>query len=263
MTQFSRHFTPIFLLGLTLSFVPIFFHIILYILPVATHLPVSDVDTTTTTEWLGFTQQLKFTYIFYLALPFVCTLGWNLLVFDEIRSGFLITTVFYRSIRSYWLNRLSISFLSGFLIVTFPLLTDLLASFTFLPLLQPDWMINQLLALPKLTYFHMLFYTHPIYLILLYILMGGILGGLCAMLSAGAALFFTRRLVIISLPLAICLFFAILATLFPQLFFDPATIVIAFSPNYLPPIQYPLIVTLLTVWVIYISGIARIKKIVS
>ncbi len=93
--------------------------------------------------------------------------------------------------------------------------------------------------------------------------MGGILGGLCAMLSAGAALFFTRRLVIISLPLAICLFFAILATFFPQLFFDPTTIVIAFSPNYLPPIQYPLIATLLTVWVIYISGIARIKKIVS
>ncbi|WP_407889994.1 hypothetical protein [Levilactobacillus sp. N40-8-2] len=250
-------------LGIFLAIIPILLHIINVVIP---HFLFSDsttINTTTITEWLGFSQSLKYTYIFYLSLPFFCSLSLNQCVWEDVQSGFLNRIVFYSSIKKYWSTTMLFSFTGGFFTVTLPLLLDLIATYAFLPLLRPDWMINSLLPSPQLTYFHTLYYENPLLLILIYIIIGGMLGGICTMLSSLTALFCKHRVVIISFPLIVCLGLAILTILFPKIFFDPTTIAIAYSPDYLPPFIKIIIFAVILPIVLYLIGIERIRRLVN
>ncbi|MCH5465532.1 hypothetical protein [Levilactobacillus tujiorum] len=256
-----QRFERRFLLGGILALMPILWHIMIVVIPAAHNLNTTSVDTTAITEWIGFTQHLKYVYIYYLALPFVCSLGVNQTTVEDYRSGFIAHFVFHRSVSRYWASSQIMSFLSGFLIAAVPIAIDLLATFISLPALTPDWMINQLITLPKLTYFSTLYYEHPFLLIFIYIGMSGVLGGLAAMVSSTVGLFTKRSIVAISSPLIICLGMAFLTTLSPRYFFDPTTVTIAFSPDYLPPIERLVQVTIGVVVMVWLLGIWRIRKI--
>jgi len=252
-----------FYIGFFLALIPILLHIISVVIPHFLFSDSTNINTTTITEWLGFSQSLKYTYIFYLSLPFFCSLSLNQCIFEDVHSGFLNRIIFYSSIKKYWFSSMLISFIGGFFTVALPLLLDLSATYAFLPLLRPDWMINSLLPSLQLTYFHTLYYENPLILILIYILIGGILGGICTMLSSLAALFCKHRTVVISFPLIVCLSLAILTIQFPKIFFDPTTIAIAYSPDYLPPFIKVLILAIILPIVLYLIGIERIRRLVN
>ena len=248
------------LFGFILAMIPVILHITVVVIPASLNVD-GDINTTAITEWLGFSQHLKFVYVYYLILPFVCSLGVNQLVMADYQSGFINHIIFRRSIKSYWMANQLMSFLSGFLIAAIPVTLDLLATSTFLPTLTPDWMISRVVTLPRLTYFYELYYTQPLLLIFIYIFMSGVLGGLYASISVTASLFTRKTILAATLPFILCLILAFLATLNSEYFFDPTTVTIAYSPDYLPPLSRLVEVSLIVMTVVYLLGMWRIRKI--
>ncbi|KJW12468.1 hypothetical protein [Levilactobacillus spicheri] len=250
-------------LGITLATIPIVLHITLVVIPISQGLSTEEINHTAITEWIGFSQHLKYPYIFYLALPFTCCLGINQLVIEKINSVFIKYAIIKQGINRFWLKSIALAFLDGFLIATLPLLIDLWATWTFLPSITSDWINNTMVVLPRLTFFHTLFYSTPYLLIIIYILMAGCLGGICSMLSIFVGLFTNKRFISTTASTVLCLLCAILATTWPKSFFDPTTVIIAYSPDYLPPFNLLVLSFFFTILIIWKLGTWRLHNVAN
>ncbi|AUJ32912.1 MAG: hypothetical protein ABF483_02330 [Liquorilactobacillus nagelii] len=247
-----------FLLGLLI----IFLHIVFSVIPTREYLNINTVFLFTPyTKWITFDTNGTYSILFVLALPLFCSLGLNQLVYDDLKSGFWHYKLPHSSIVRYALETSFLSFLNGFVVCTALLSIDLGITFLLLPNIIPNFILNSNTAvLPDFTYFSKLYYTHPLYLFVFYIILSGFIAGLFSLFSGMLSFYIHKKFAVISTGFVVGFVISVLATVFFNQIYSPLLLIIGFSPVYNPPITLVVLmyfVILAIVEMIFVLGVRK------
>ncbi|MGM0126293.1 hypothetical protein IGI37_003722 [Enterococcus sp. AZ194] len=225
-------------LGLAVSLAIIFVHIVGDMIPKMGNLDGIHLNNIPATTWIGTDFSGSFSMMFYLLLPLFSVLGLNLIAYEDKKSGVTKQYAQKDSLYSYSIKLFIISFFSGFMIVCLPLLLDLLVSWSLFPNFPVDNILNINLSVrSSSTYFSEYFFKDAYTVILFYIILASVLGGLFACVSSAISLFTTRIYSSVIVPFLINIFLIVFSYVFHTTFFSPTQISIVLSPvAFLPPL---------------------------
>lgn len=204
-------------------------------------------------EWIIFDFRGPFTDIFLFSLPILCSLGASLVITEDLQSGFANHLVQF-SLKKYLINNLIVAFSSGVLTGVIPLLLDYIMAIWFFPNKVPNLVVNHG-ANAINTYGIKLFYKQPFLIILLYLTIVGVTGGIYSLISVLSGIMSRNRYIAMSFPFLLVTILTIGSDFLPNYIFSPTYIMVGNSPRSLPPLTGVITVYFLiiigTIWIIW------------
>ncbi|BDR55611.1 hypothetical protein [Xylocopilactobacillus apis] len=232
-----RFFHQRYQLGLLLGLIIIVIHICLGQIPDTEYLNGVRINHVAIFEWIGFDLNMVFPNFFYLVLPILCSLGPSLAITEDLKSGFASRMTQF-SFRRYLIGNLGISFLWGAFTVIIPLLIDCLTALWLFPNVTPNLIASYGLEIvPGLTYGAKLFYQQPFLLVLGYIILGGITGGIYALISVLSGIISRNLYLAASTPLILVTIVTLISNVFPKFIYSPTYIMMPSSQKSIPPLN--------------------------
>lgn len=133
------------------------------------------------TKWLS-VDPFNFTpIIFFMVLPLISSLPAASLIREDLNNGFIYQVLLKNKNSKVLISYLTMSFITGIIVVAIPLIINLIAYLEFLPNIRPDNLVNiNILAINKNTLFVTWFYEHPLFHAILFIIITSIWSGLFA-----------------------------------------------------------------------------------
>lgn len=209
-------------------------HLVTTLPQLIAHLDGNQYLFTPYTQWISFNTD-PWTIALFLSLPLLSTLSAAQIIGEDARSGFIAHIGQYRRLRHYLLANLGVSFIGGALTIVVPLIVDFIGMWCFLPNITPDPLLNaNMPLLPDTTYFASLYYTHPLTLVVIYVLLAGAVAGLFGLLSAVVSLFVDNRFVALGFGFTLTMMLNVLTNAMPRVVFSPVLLCIGRSPAYIP-----------------------------
>jgi len=151
------------------------------------------------TEWIGIDNFSSLAVTYYLVLPFLAVLPVGSLLQRDLNNGFLQQLRMKRPVAAIFKGYFGWSFLLGGLVVSGPLLVNLMAYLLVLPNLQPDNLLNSnILVIRDNTINVALYYAHPFWHAGMSIGVVFIWGALLSCLVMGVSFFTTKPFVTFS-----------------------------------------------------------------
>jgi len=148
------------------------------------------------TEWLGIDNFSALAMAYYLLLPLLAVLPVGSLLQQDLRNGFHYQLRMKRSVKAIFRGYFGWSFILGGLVVSVPLVMNLLAYLLVLPNLQPDNLLHSnVLVVQDNTINVGLYYAHPFWHAMLSIGLVFVWGALLSCLVTGLSFFTTKPLV--------------------------------------------------------------------
>ena len=155
-------------------------------------------------QWIGIETYTSGYSLFFFIYPLLVCIGYGWLFRRELETGYINQIVSRVGKKKYFISRYFITFLSGGMILVLPLLLNLLLGMTFRNLALPD---------PLYPYFNMgncnflgsLFYTHPLWFCILYLLTDFAFGGALACLCMTLSYFIRGRVLALPIPFLLLL----------------------------------------------------------
>ena len=152
--------------------------------------------------WLPMDYQFVFGSLFRAMLPLFASIPFGASYYNDKTSGYIKNICTQVPPRQYHIVKYMVTFLSGTLSVILPLLLSLMLVLTYLPVLKPQPFAYQGIADYA---FLRLFYLHPVWYALLYILINGAFGGLAAVCSLCISSHARSRFSVLVLPFTVYL----------------------------------------------------------
>ena len=152
--------------------------------------------------WLPMDYQFVFGSLFRAMLPLFAAIPFGASYYNDKTSGYIKNICTKVSPRKYRIVKYMVTFLSGTLSIMIPLMFSLMLVLTYLPVLKPQPFAYQGLADYA---FLRLFYLHPVWYSLFYILIDGIFGGLAAVCSLCVSDYARSRFSVLVLPFTVYL----------------------------------------------------------
>lgn len=149
--------------------------------------------------WVGIETYTSGYSLFFFAFPLLVCIGYGWSFRQEMDTGYINQIVSRVGKKRYFASKYVSTFLSGGMILAFPLLLNLLVGMTDSNLALPD---------PVYTYFNMgnrnflgpLFFTHPLWFCFLYMLTDFVFGGALACLCMTFSYFIKGRVLALPIP---------------------------------------------------------------
>lgn len=220
----SKHFLIVVVLGLLLSMS----HLFRFILPVY---PVSEKDVdalNTLTQWIGFktfsfeTQMLFFLMPILVAIPYADT------YLLEKKNGYLKNVLLKVEKIQYLVVKFITVFVIAGLVISIPLIINLLGTMLFLPSVIPPAPETQQTPLFLTNMWQELYYTHPFLYISSYIGLDFLYAGLFGVIALAVSVFIKNRFLVLITPFILYLLLFLFSELtgkegfVPFLFLIPA-----------------------------------------
>ena len=150
-------------------------------------------------KWIGIETYTSGYSLFFFAFPLLVCIGYGWSLRQEMDSGYINQIVSRVGKKRYYTSKYVSTFLSGGIILTLPLLLNLLFRMAYTNLALPD---------PVYTYFNMgnrnflgpLFFTHPLWFCFLYMLTDFAFGGALACLCMTFSYFIKGRVLALPIP---------------------------------------------------------------
>lgn len=132
--------------------------------------------------YMGSNAFMTPTYLFLLFNPILAVLPYAMTYHTDRESGWIKNISVRMEKKEYVRIKLTLSFLSGMLVIIIPLVVSFLLTACWFPMKLPQRMLGYTLIGVR-NIWNNLFYMHPLIYTLLMILMNGIYGGMMAVLS--------------------------------------------------------------------------------
>lgn len=251
---------PKYFIGLLIGIVISVIHVVVVMLPVSSQIDGNDAWFSTYNRWISFDSG-SWTIIFFWLIPIISALGLSQIVHDDISSGFFWQQVSKQGVVKYLFNTIPTIFVSGFLTILIPLSINLFFAWSLFPTIKPDLILNANSAiLPQTTFLAHQYYTHPLILVLLYLVLPTLLGGLFALFSAMLELFTKNQFVSITAGFLVALLLTLGETIFPQKVFSPTLLVAGVGFGYVPSLISYLLAWLIGLIVVLLLFVLGVKK---
>jgi len=151
------------------------------------------------TEWIGIDNFSAIALAYYLLLPLLAVLPVGNLLQQDLRNGFHYQLRIKRSVKTIFRGYFGWSFILGGLVVSGPLMMNLVAYLLVLPNLQPDNLLHSnVLVIQDNTINVGLFYAHPFWHAMLSIGLVFVWGALLSCLVTGLSFLTTKPFVTFS-----------------------------------------------------------------
>lgn len=223
--------------GLEIGLLIVLIHVGTVYLRVNPYLDGDQFVFTPYTQWLTFNTD-PWTIGYYLGLPLLCGLSASQLVGQDLQSGFFEQTVPHFGIKRYLFQTQLISFFSGALTASIPLIIDFLTLWCLLPVIQPDRIMNtNLPLLPATSFFANLYYSAPLQLVVIYISLAALIGGAYALFSTMLAWYSTNLFVRMGTGFLLTMLLNVLSGVFPERIYSPVLLIMGNSPTFLLPFR--------------------------
>lgn len=178
-------------------------------------------------NWIGGESYTVWHYVFFMILPILSVLPFSTSLYMDRKTG-LIQHFFVRGKRkNYYIAKYIVTFMTGGIVVTVPLIVNLLLSLVSLPDLLPE-AASGLNAIDGSAMWAEIFFTHPYIYILRYIILIFIFSGCIAGMSLTLGFVTDNIFTILCIPFVIHLFlYCVMNTeetlkYVPANFLDPA-----------------------------------------
>lgn len=160
---------------------------------------VENLGLSTFAGWIGIETYTSGYSLFFFAFPLLVCIGYGCSFRQEMDNGYINQIVSRVGKKRYFASKYVSTFLSGGIILTLPLLLNLLLRMTYTNLALPD---------PVYTYFNMgnrnflgpMFFTHPLWFCFLYMLTDFAFGGALACLCMTFSYFIKGRVLALPIP---------------------------------------------------------------
>lgn len=197
-----------FFLGITI----VTAHLLLYVFKVTKY---QDLIFTPYTSWLSVKSTHITSLIFYFALPIVAVIGAAGVFGTDKKIGLLEKLSLYYSRKKIYVAYLIAVFLIGFSIAFIPMVMDIIGSFSLLPNLMPDELINRNSGMvADTTIFIQLFFTHPFIHMLFYLLFASIWSGLFAVTAFVISLYTHNQILPLLIPFSLQIILFLISNIF-------------------------------------------------
>lgn len=130
--------------------------------------------------WMGSSTFPLPGFLFLMVLPILAVMPYGMTYDNDRKSGWMKNVYVRAERRSYMRVKLGLSFVSGMLVVMFPLLLNFMLTAMILPLKEPQLFFG---VVGNRNIWCNLFYQHPMCYVALVSLLNGIYGGLMSMLA--------------------------------------------------------------------------------
>lgn len=223
--------------GLIIGVGIVIVHVIATMLPLLSQIDGNNYWFSTYNRWISFDSS-NWTIIFFWVLPIISAVGTNQIIHDDISSGFFWQQVSKQGYQKYIFYTFPIIFLGGFLIVLIPLTINLFFAWALFPTIKPDFILNfNSVVLPQTTFMAGKYYTNPVGLVLLYLILPSLLGGLFALISGMLSFYLDNQFITITVGFVLSLFLTILTSIFPHQVFSPVLMVAGVGFGYVPSLS--------------------------
>ena len=205
------------------------------------------------TQWIGFDTASTYSSVLYFSFPLLCAIGPSLGVVEDVRSEFSLRMLQARKAH-FAMNSLVISFLGGALTATIPLIVDYMFALLLFPNRVPNLLVNYNdTVLPAFTFLGGRYYTRPADIILLYIIVAGLWGGVYGLTSLLSGVLSKNLYVSMSAPFSLTVIITVVTNIIPNYVISPIYSMMPVSPE---PLGAPvaLLITYTTVLLLITGG---------
>ncbi len=170
-------------------------------------------------KWIGAELVSLASTLFFTLLPICTVLPYATSFHQERKAGYLRVIIPQCGRKPYFLAKILAVFLTGNVVVIFPMIVNFLAVSAFIPITAPqvNYIFYNYVLFGDL--WANLFFNQPLLYVGLYILLDGIFGGLLALFAFSLSFLIHNRVVILVLPLLLLLgldYFSVMVTGFWQ-----------------------------------------------
>ena len=156
-------------------------------------------------SWIG-SERMSLTYtLFYNLLPIGAALPFAWSFCSERKSGYIKNIVTRDKKKYYYLSKSSAIFISGMLAVLIPLLINILLVSSKMPLHKPFVGYNFYTGVNFHDLFADIYFSHPIFYVLLFVALTSIYGGVFALFGAALSFYISNTFTAVLLPFVIML----------------------------------------------------------
>ena len=191
----SKPLYLVLLVGLLFSF----FHIYIDVLPLENNLSFGEgVQFTPYTKWIEFGGMTNLVFLLFLILPLSSALPFADTFAKDRQTGYLRSILTKGRAKQYFIGLYVTNFIVAGIMIVIPLLVNIYLTFMFLPNVNPDPIINSAMPIDfRTSIFPALYYSHPLYHMLLYVFLAFLFAGLYATLCLSFSFFINNRFVIL------------------------------------------------------------------
>lgn len=155
-------------------------------------------------KWIGIETYTSGYSLFFLVFPLLVCIGYCWSFRQELDTGYINQVVSRVGKERYLVSKYVVTFLSGGMILALPLLVNLLVGMTFSNLAIPD-KVYAYFNMGNRNFLGPLFYTHPLWFCVLYMLTDFAFGGALACLGMTFSFFIKGRVLALPVPFLLLL----------------------------------------------------------
>lgn len=138
--------------------------------------------------------------MFYRFIPFICVLAYGWSYSNDIRSGYIKSIITRTSKLNYLTSKYFATFISGGMVVTIPILVNILILACFMPFRMPNISESSYYTEIPAFAFTNLFYKAPQLYMMIVLVFHFILGGLFATFAMAVSMFTTNKYIVTLFP---------------------------------------------------------------
>lgn len=167
-------------------------------------------------HWIG-GEFSSLTYsLFYLLLPILASIPYGWSIFDEIKNGAARNILIRIDRTKYFGGKYFVTFLSGGIVVTVPLITNILLVAMFIPAIKPDVCYDIYYGVLPPDLWSNLFYTNPLLYLVLYLMLNFVFSGIFATFSLAISFRLKHKIAVMLFPFFLLLILHYAKDLFPD-----------------------------------------------
>lgn len=170
-------------------------------------------------NWMGNVLFPLQSYILYLVLPLLAVLPFGASFYEDRKSGYYINVCIRIKKETYYRAKYVAVFLSGGLSMIIPLILDFLLSSMLLPALIPDNGCNTTITGKTMAF--ELFYAHPLYYVMLFLLIDFVFAGIIATIALSYTYYTEHKFGVMIAPFVLYFFLYSLTNLLDVTEYSP------------------------------------------
>lgn len=211
--------------------------------------------TTLYNRWIGAEWMTSLSSLYFFIFPLCAVIPYGLSLYQERRSGYMAQMILRETRGQYLRKKLIAVFLSGGLVITIPVILNIMLVALYFPAYTPDLNLNIYYAVQPFSFGSRLFYEIPWLYLCVRVAVIFWYGGVAASISMAVTFFTRNRFVILFSPMLFFLLLNYSDTLFrvpyemsPLRFLGAGNIYIVTAPVVIGEAALLGVVTVIIIW---------------
>lgn len=178
-------------------------------------------------RFLGCDDYSAVSTLFFLVLPILAALPYGISLYRERKTGYQIHVIARVGKKQYLAAKVITAFASGWVVIFFALVLDLMLCATVCPVSNVHILSLQM-SVYQGTFCYTLFYSHPVLFLMAAVLMTSVWGGVCAVMAMSVEIIIHNSVMITLFP---CVFIFLISSIMEYLQGPVIQSLYALKPN--------------------------------